>query len=69
MKLDSLECRKTLEEYKAEGEVEALAIKVLLAKDEDVVKIPGITELSDYQIDVLAGVILLLRVKFDIEEA
>jgi hypothetical protein len=68
MKLDSKECREALKRYKVENNMEELAIAVLLAKDEDVVDIPGILDLQDTQIDELARVIKCIRDIIGIEE-
>lgn len=61
MNLESEECREALKKYEVTTSLEELAIKVLLAKDEEVVDIPGITEMDDIQIDFLAGTIRVIR--------
>ncbi len=68
MKLDSSECKQALRTYKAENDMEELAIKVLLANAEDVVDIPGIEDMYDKQIDELAKVVGHIRNKLGIED-
>lgn len=55
-----------LENYKAESDMEKLAIKVLSANPEDVVDIPGIADMNDQQLDDLANVIRDIRMKLGI---
>lgn len=61
MKLDSIECTKALIEYEVKSDMERMAIKVLMVNPIDVVKIPGMTDLSDVQLDELASTIKIIR--------
>jgi hypothetical protein len=68
MELESEECRTKLKEYEVKNETEELAIKVLLAKEEEVVNIPGITDMEDDEIDELAIVIGNIRDEIGIKD-
>ena len=68
MKLDSKKCKERLKAFPVNNEIEGLAIKVLLSKPEEVVKIPRMTELTDAQIDELADVIRTIRNMLEIED-
>lgn len=68
MKLDSKKCKERLKSFPVNNEIEGLAIKILLSKPEEVVKIPRMTELTDAQIDELADVIRTIRNMLEIED-
>jgi hypothetical protein len=68
MKLDSNECKGALRTYKVENDTEELAVKVLLARDEDVVDISGILDMGNKQIDELAEAIRKIRNDIGIED-
>jgi hypothetical protein len=62
MNADSEMCRRLLKRgYPVKNDIERLAIEVLKAEPEDVVDIPGITDMDDNQIDELAETIRRIR--------
>ena len=67
MKLDSSECKKLLNEYQVNTDLEKLAIKVLLTNDSEVLNIPEISKMTDTQIDELSVVIKDIRIKNNID--
>lgn len=68
MKLDSKECKEALNNYKVTNDIEKMAIKVLIVKEEDVVKIPGLLNMSDEQMHELARVIREIRSNIGIKD-
>jgi len=67
MKLNSKECKKALKRYRGKNDIEKLAIKILLARSEDVVDMPGIQDMGNKRIDELANVIGKIRSDIGIE--
>ena len=68
MKLDSKECRLVLEKMIPETTMERMAIEVLMAYDGDVVKIPGIRDLSHAQLNLLVYNVRKIRERIGIED-
>jgi hypothetical protein len=66
MKLGSKECKEALNNYQAKNNMESIAVKVLLAKDEDVVNV--VWDLTDKQMDEIRYVITDIRNNIGIED-
>jgi hypothetical protein len=66
MKLGSKECVDALNNYQSKSYMETIAVKVLLAKDEDVINV--VWDLNDTQMDEIQYVITDVRNNIGIVE-